>query len=320
MRPLMCVSLILLAGCWTRLLDEIPDLSNSADDAAVAPGPDLKACGSHTLVEVPLTGIDLLDAPFVNHGRAIRVVIDFRLRPACDIPAQPTLTIAGGNAVDSIRVTAHLWKSSLTNAECGDNEGDAQQVITTNDEAGLSSPKVILLDGSKGGTLMGSRAVNPRLGRDCSSIVQHTCALSCDCLPLNNQSVCLSNQMADNGGVCTVPCGEDSDCTDPMSPTCDRGGLPGFTCQSNQPCTSPCPFGQICQNFAGGSGCRPVVTISTPSPQCTCDADCPAGTICPSVTEGPANCFIPCVSASDCPLVVGAPPFFCANGRCGFTG
>lgn len=264
-------------------------------------------CGTHHLVDVPLTRIELVDPPdALRYGRIIRLRVVYAMS-SCDEPGGIGMSFHVGDATDTVTINAHLWRPVMASANCVGSE-EFNWIMPLTDGFVRSNPRIVARDGAAGGTatLEFAIAARPRLACDHQVALDQPCQLDCECeRVLGGAGKCIP--IAPDHGVCELICSNDGECGSMPRPRCDEGASPPMTCRpalAGGACGHPCGHHQSCTAGACRPNARPTADSS-----CQCDGDCRESRFC-----APGGiCRIACKSVTDCPGQAN----YCGD-RCGY--
>lgn len=292
-------------------LDAPSDIPVDTLEAAPdAPPEESGICIESRLVAVPVTSIELLEAPlFIDQVMALRVLVEFPYRAGCEHPGPVTVDVLPGNATDLVSITAHVWQSDDPGPCLA---GNAQRMLVLSDHPWISSPHLVVMDAAPGGTIKIDVGVAGAGSSDCSPRTPgQPCARDCQCEATTSSARCVPT--AQSAGICAVPCNDNENCPEPTH-TCSvapTSTTPPWCCVgASDFCVTGdnCTFGRRCID----GRCRLAQDVD-PRP-CACGAECGLGQVCDGAS---GRCATPCTADATCPGIGGVQTS-CVDGSCAF--
>jgi hypothetical protein len=246
---------------------------------------------------VPLDTLATIDGnTIISPTVTLRLIVTFSARAGCDLPAD-VLVMPSGEV--GVALSARLW--SRDEATCG-----PQQTITREVTAPpLGTPGAAFVVSDVNGKRSMFVNTTNQAAACTASAPGDLCDDDCDCTGSDPATICLT--YSDGSRRCGRACHEDAQCRLNGSATfC--GGPPDYACVSSQACRSPneCPFGESVVDCV----CQPPLSLG--GALCSCDADCPADSVC-----GDGACVQVCTGAHTCGVYgEGEGGSACFGGRC----
>ncbi|MBX7192949.1 MAG: hypothetical protein K1X94_12865, partial [Sandaracinaceae bacterium] len=259
---------------------------------ADTPPPTVDAAGlclRHSIVEVPIQEITLLESLPVHAGRSFRVAARYTMPDGCHSRAMPR--VERDPATHTVHLLVRDWV--VDGMGCPELAREDTRIFTFQ----LEAADWTFVDASTGGTASLTMTVGPGIRAACVPD-GGDCQQNCDCL---DGDQCISGVgLAGPFLQCATPCEEDVDCAQSGGGVCSSipDGLASTCERTSSACSAPghaCGEGRTCE----GPSCVPAFSLSASTRHaCTCDGDCDPGLSCVTGATG-AQCEVPCLTQTE---------------------